>query len=545
MSIIEHACERAAVAIPFEAVSSLCDWYQSGNPPGFSPLCLGWSLRHALGDEGYEIYKELILDFDEFEAEAALRAGFSENGELKLLMEQWASFDQPFQRNADISLLTAMHMARDRGWEPPRNFIYMLDADKQAIDAFAEAEFRHEMRNIPDWNEDDESEPSSVAQSQYNTFGNPMTVLPFPATPPRKLILSDEEFVADFVAPEYLLDGILQRRFCYALTAQTGAGKTAVALRFAAHVGLGRKLGDRDVEQGHVLYFASENAVDVQARWIAMAEHCGFEIGKTNVQFVSGATRLSEIAEQITREADAAGRDLALVVVDTSAATFEGDDENSNVHAITHAKRMRSLTNLRGGPTVLVLCHPTKNAGAEELIPRGGGAFLAEIDGNLCARKTDSAVEVHQCRKFRGPDFAPMLFELRTVTAARLKDKRGRNIPTVLAAPLDEAKRQVMAMSGRQEENRLLQVIFDNPGAPLADIATKLGWLYGKDQKPNKMKVTRAAEALAIAKLLTKHRGTWMITSKGQQELNAIDREQQANRVPLVPLPPTSGFPKY
>src|SRR5262245_45675118 len=33
-------------------------------------------------------------------------------------------------------------------------------------------------------------------------------------------------FVADFVPPDYLIDGLLQRRFCYSLTAPTGAGKT-------------------------------------------------------------------------------------------------------------------------------------------------------------------------------------------------------------------------------------------------------------------------------------------------------------------------------
>ena len=60
--------------------------------------------------------------------------------------------------------------------------------------------------------------------------------------PPPKLIQSSGEFVAGFVAPSYTLDGILQERFC--LTAATGAGKTAIALRLAVHVALGRKLGD-------------------------------------------------------------------------------------------------------------------------------------------------------------------------------------------------------------------------------------------------------------------------------------------------------------
>jgi len=349
-----------------------------------------------------------------------------------------------------------------------------------------------------------------------------MTVVPFSTSAPKQ-ILTDDEFTAGFVPPEYVLDGIMQRRFCYSLTAPTGVGKTAIALRLAAHVGLGRKIGDREVQQGAVLYFASENAVDVQARWIAMAQHCGFEIGKTNVRFVSGATRLSEIAQQVSYEA-ANMDDLALVVVDTSAATFEGDDENSNVHAIEHAKRMRSLTQLKGGPTVLVLCHPTKRATVDDLIPRGGGAFLAEVDGNLCARKSDSAVELHWCGKFRGMDFAPILFRLDTVTAVRLKDRRGRSIPTVLAAPIDETARQAMAAAGRDDENLVMRAIEKQPGASLAELATALGWSYGSSNKPHKMKVKRAINELSAAKLVAEHRGTWVLSAKGQQELNALDR---------------------
>jgi len=281
--------------------------------------------------------------------------------------------------------------------------------------------------------------------------------------PPPKLIQSSGEFVAGFVAPSYTLDGILQERFCYSLTAATGAGKTAIALRLAVHVALGRKLGDRDVKRGRVLYFASENSVDVQARWIAMAEHCGFDVNTTDVFFVSGATKLSEIADRITTEAAALG-DLGLVVVDTSAATFEGADENGNVDSLQHAKRMRSLTELRGGPTVLVLCHPKKNATPDNLIPRGGGSFIAEIDGNLCARKSDSAVELHWAGKFRGIDFAPMQFRLDTVTAQRLIDARGRKIPTVMATPMDEAGKEALAVAARSDEDQVLRAIYGHPG---------------------------------------------------------------------------------
>jgi hypothetical protein len=48
-------------------------------------------------------------------------------------------------------------------------------------------------------------------------------------------ILSSAEFVAGFVPPDYVLDGVLQRRFVYSLTGKTGSGKTSILLLVAAH----------------------------------------------------------------------------------------------------------------------------------------------------------------------------------------------------------------------------------------------------------------------------------------------------------------------
>jgi hypothetical protein len=354
----------------------------------------------------------------------------------------------------------------------------------------------------------------------------------------QKLILSDAEFVANFVAPHYVVDGIIQRGYFYCFTAAPGGGKTAIALSVAAHVGLGRKLGDREVEQGAVLYFAAENVQDVQARWIAAAQHYGFEIGKTNVHFVSGNTKLSEIADRITQEA-ASGPDLALVVVDTSAATFEGQDDNSNVEQMDHAKRMRDLTGLRGNPAVLLLTHPVKSATTDNLVPRGGGALIGEADGNLCARKKDGIAELHWHFKFRGPDFPPIPFELRTVTAEGLRDRKGRKMPTVVAFTVDEAKRKEMAVAGRRDQDIVLRAVWDNRDkeVSLADIATALGWTYGKDNKPNKMRVQRAIKSLDAEKLIYEYRGVWRLTPKGEKELNEQDRKRGVT-TPVTALTP-------
>ena len=85
--------------------------------------------------------------------------------------------------------------------------------------------------------------------------------------PPKKHFLqSSGEFVANFVPPDYLIDGILQRRYVSSFTAPTGDGKTAVILCAAAHAALGLKIGDRDVDKVLVVFFAGENPDDVRSR---------------------------------------------------------------------------------------------------------------------------------------------------------------------------------------------------------------------------------------------------------------------------------------
>jgi hypothetical protein len=87
----------------------------------------------------------------------------------------------------------------------------------------------------------------------------------------KPLIQSSGEFTSNFTSPDYLIDGLLQRRYLYSLTGRTGSGKTAIGLLIAAQVGLGRPIGKYGVDHGRVLYFAGENPDDIRMRWIAMS----------------------------------------------------------------------------------------------------------------------------------------------------------------------------------------------------------------------------------------------------------------------------------
>jgi len=82
-------------------------------------------------------------------------------------------------------------------------------------------------------------------------------------------LLSSGAFIEGFTPPDYLVDGILQRRFIYSMTGRTGEGKTTVCLRIAAHVAESLILNGCAVCGGRVLYLAGENPDDIRMRWIA------------------------------------------------------------------------------------------------------------------------------------------------------------------------------------------------------------------------------------------------------------------------------------
>jgi AAA domain/Bifunctional DNA primase/polymerase, N-terminal len=335
---------------------------------------------------------------------------------------------------------------------------------------------------------------------------------------PERLLQTSGQFTASFVPPDPLISGILQRRFIYALTGHTGRGKTAIALLFAALVGLGqRRLGNLDVEKGRVLILAGENPTDAKMRWIAMSQQMQFDHSEVDVHWVEGAFKISQGFEQIRREVEQLGG-VDFVIVDSSAAFFEGDDENSNPQQGVHARRLRELTTLPGGPCVLVLCHPPKNAGDDNLQPRGAGSYVAEMDGNLTVTKDDMAVELHWQTKLRGPDFAPVNFMLRSVTHEELKDTKGRLIPTVVATHLSDTAQEDMTRAARCDEDLALQALARNPRASVADLAKDLGWYTAKGE-PHKSKTHRILRRLQHDRLIKKERGQHEITEKGKKAL--------------------------
>ena len=339
-----------------------------------------------------------------------------------------------------------------------------------------------------------------------------------PATgQPLPLLLTAEQFVAGFTPPSYLIDGIVQRGYLYSLTARTNHGKTAVAMYVAQAVARGEAMHGRRTRPGTVLLLAGENPDDIRARFLVLAQAYGFEPEQLKMRFVAGVISLVTRMAEIRAEAETIDN-LVLVIVDTAAAYFPGDETNSNSQQGAYARILRELTNLRGKPAVLVNCHPVKNASRENLLPMGGSAFVNEVDGNLTLwASNEGQTSLHWQGKFRGPEFEPLSFELTVASSERVKDAEGRLMPSVVAKPISEVTMEASETVQENDEDRILLLIHKNPKASFLELATKAGFVV--DGKPQKWRVQRIIARLKDDKLVEKRRGTkYQLTAKGRRE---------------------------
>jgi len=343
---------------------------------------------------------------------------------------------------------------------------------------------------------------------------------------PKCMVLTAAEFVAGFTPPAYLIDGMLQRGYLYSLTARTGHGKTAVAMYIGQCVARGQDMHGRAVKSGTVLLLAGENPDDIRARYLVLAEAYGFVAEDLKMRFVAGVVNIEASMPAIRAAADAIP-DLMLVMVDTAAAYFPGDETNSNSQQGAYARQLRQLTFLNGKPTVLVNCHPVKNAASDNLLPMGGSAFLNEVDGNLTLWSDgDKQVTLHWQGKFRGPEFNPSSFELAGAESARVVDAEGRLMPSVVAKPVSDLAVELSEGVLEADENRVLRIMHDDPRASFMVIANRAGFVI--DGRAQKVRVQRIVERLKRDKLIAKHRGgKYRLTAKGRDEIGVAGDENE------------------
>jgi hypothetical protein len=369
-----------------------------------------------------------------------------------------------------------------------------------------------------------ESYERDAAEDQDYTPNFDHHPAPSPSNPnPKALpwsVQTAAAFTADFVAPEYIVDGIVQRGRIYTLTAPTGSGKTAVMLYAAASIATGGRFCDKETEHGDVLFMAGENPDDVRARVIATLEFYQIDPATCRLHFIAGTFSIRADIARLQEEA-AKLPNLLLVVIDTFAAYFDGDDENSNTQALDFARLVRKIAAFPAKPAVIMPAHPVKNATRGNLTPKGGSSLLNEVDGNLTLWNDSGMLSLHWQGKFRGAEFEPLNFELQRYETASLCDAQGRIMPTILAKPLLEIRALQIATENMTKEDRLLLNIEDAPDLSIRDRCVAIGLVLA-DGRAHKSGMDRLLRKLTEQKLIRRFRTNLELTNGGKRAVEML-----------------------
>jgi hypothetical protein len=159
----------------------------------------------------------------------------------------------------------------------------------------------------------------------------------------------------------------------------------------------------------------------------------------------------------------------------------------------------------------------------ESCVPRGGSAFLNEIDTNLFVWSDGQTAEMHWIRKKRGPDFAPILWEFRE----SIVEWHGESVPAVVAVPITEEREKQIRDKKMEAECRFMYAMLRTPRGTIREWCLDAGFVLRTGANAGGPHVSlghRVLERLKEYKLAERtRREGWVLTEKGKGEARAIE----------------------
>ncbi len=366
---------------------------------------------------------------------------------------------------------------------------------------------RHDRRLVP--LEEIDAPPPEEPPGFFYPVGETMR-------PPAPIVFkSAAKFCGEYVPLAYTLEPIIRSASLYTLTAKTGAGKTAFNVVAAFAVATGRAdILNREVVKGRVAYLACENPDDIRMRFKIAAFLLGIDLDEIGDRLLILDSRAKPEAVHAELKRHAEQEPFALIIVDTLAAFFDGDNINDAVQGGQFMRRLRPLTQIAGLPSVLVAAHPVKNASEEALVPYGSGAILNEIDGNLTLWKNPQTglVSLHWQGKLRGLEFEPVPFRFEVMGCPDILDAKGREVHLPTLRPASEEGAEARQRAEVDTDRLLLGAMVSNPGASQQDYADAI--------RCSKSSINRKLQRLAREKLVEQFLDKWAITAKGKKCLS-------------------------
>ncbi|MBU9547510.1 helicase RepA family protein [Burkholderia multivorans] len=198
-----------------------------------------------------------------------------------------------------------------------------------------------------------------------------------------KIVMADD-LPDEFEAPDELVEGLLTVGAGSILYGDSNSGKTFFAIDLACAVARGEPWMDRRVQQGLVIYVASESPASVRSRVQAYMKYheCkvpNFVIVEEPINLWNGDEDTDLLIESVKEVERATGKKASLIIGDTLARLSAGANENSGEDmglVVSRFDRVRQET----GAHFLLIHHSGKDTSKGA---RGHSSLRAAVDTEI------------------------------------------------------------------------------------------------------------------------------------------------------------------
>jgi hypothetical protein len=242
-----------------------------------------------------------------------------------------------------------------------------------------------------------------------------------------------------------------------------GCGKSFAAIDLSCCVATGTPWHANKTNPGAVFYIAGEGQNGLMRRFAAWQQHNGIPlagaplfVGHRPAQLVNAAAA-AEVANAVEDMQADAGQPPALIVVDTLARNF-GGDENSQEDMGSFIANLDAFLRKSGewNATVLVVHH---SGHADKSRSRGSSALKGAVDAEYSLTKDESGVVRMEATKMKDAEQpTPVAFKLETVVLDGLVDDEGEpvtsavlwsvaHVPPAKGGKVGRGRNQTLALS--------------------------------------------------------------------------------------------------
>lgn len=254
----------------------------------------------------------------------------------------------------------------------------------------------------------------------------------------------------------YVIKGLIPAESLCSTYGASGSYKSFLAISWSCHVATGMAWGGRRVSKGAVIYIAGEGSMGVKRRVKAWEITYGKEVTDLCIVNAPVFPASPDYVEQVIRTAglvkSRTGENVRLIVIDTLARCFGGNDENDSRDMGAFIQGCDAIKQATGA-TVLVVHHSGKD---ETKGARGSSAFRAALDAEYRIGRENSDVTalVAACTKMKDAEEPKeSAYDLKSVEV--FTDTDGEEIVSmvVIDVPRAPAELERIEEAGNKTEN--------------------------------------------------------------------------------------------